>query len=321
MRSKKACEDVVGLVYNLIVKGCSILEEVRKDELELIKGTNTELASEAISSLNTAVVRTIKGMGTEIGDFKLPGFLNSIRAYDKAEGGVSSVVLSIKSRLNAEHPYKSQVRLDCDSADFFEQLVSSYANAVCNMCYIEMALDNIREVNEKMLGLTADLSLPYTFSFVLDTTGEDAPVAYIDDMTVQFNVPLVNALDAGSIQIFSEAEGYMGYCTDLAIDNFKKAISAHSTTVELIRGNIEAFIALVPSLKTRKRADKILRLTYHKKAEYLSGKKPAIGYVEVNDTFSLVERNGEDYRVVLSPFSIKTLERVNMDVLSAAALA
>ena len=113
----------------------------------------------------------------------------------------------------------------------------------------------------------------------------------------------------------------MGYCTDLAIENFKKAIAPVSTTVELIRANIDAFISLVPSLKTRKRADKILRMTYHKKAEFLSGKKVAIGYVEVDDAFALVEKNGEDYRVVLSPFSVKTMERVDMDVLTAAALA
>lgn len=321
MRSKKACEDVVSLVYNRIIEGCAILRDVRGEELEKVKGTDTEAASDAISSLNTAVERTIKGVGASIEGFDMPGFLNSVRVYDKAEGGVSSVILSVKSRLNAVHPYKSQVRLECGSEDFFDELVRCYADAICNMCYIDMALENLREVNEKMLEFTADLNLPYTFAFVLDTTGGEAPVSYIDDITVRFNVPLENALDAGSVQIFNEAEGYMGYCTDLATDNFKKAISAVSTTVELIRSNIDAFIALVPGLKTRKRADKILRMTYHKKAEFLSGKKPAIGYVELNDTFALVERNGEDYRVLLSPFSIKTLERVNMDVLTAAALA
>ena len=321
MRSKKACEDVVSLIYNYIVADCAVLEEVRKAELEAVKSTNTEEAENAISALNTAVVRVTNGVGAKVENFIVPGFLNSVRLFDAPQGGVSSVILTVKSRLNAQHPYKSQVRIECDSDDFLKDLVKGYANAICNMCYITMAQENLDEVNRVMAGFVADLNLPYTFSFVLDTDGVDAPVRYIDDTTVQFNVSVENALNASAIQVFDDSEGYMGYCTDLAIENFKKAIAPVSTTVELIRANIDAFIALVPGLKTRKRADKILRMTYHKKAEFLSGKKVAIGYVEVNDAFALVEKNGEDYRVVLSPFSVKTMERVDMDVLTAAALA
>lgn len=321
MRSKKACEDVVSLIYNYIVADCAVLEGVRKAELEAVKSDSTEEAEDAISALNTAVVRVINGVGAKVDNFTIPGFLNSVRLFDAAQGGVSSIILTVKSRLNAQHQYKSQVRIDCGSDDFFKDLVKGYADAICAMCYIDMAQDNLDAVNNTMAGFVAELNLPYTFSFVLDTEGVDAPVQYIDDTTVRFNVSVENALNAGAIQIFDESDGYMGYCTDLAIENFKKAVAPISTTVELIRANIDAFIALVPGLKTRKRADKILRMTYHKKAEFLSGKKVAIGYVEVNDAFALVEKDGEDYRVVLSPFSVKTLERVDMDVLTAAALA
>lgn len=117
-----------------------------------------------------------------------------------------------------------------------------------------------------------------------------------------------------------------GFVKMLIQENQAKFVDAVSgrTTPQILKTKI-ALVEAMTGVTTVRRADKLIRMTYHRKADYVKGmKKDGIGYVEKTikvdgediDIFALVQKTGDELSVALSPFNIKTSFSVDCDVLA-----
>ena len=192
------------------------------------------------------------------------------------------------------------------------------------MLCIELAVENVNDLNEKVATIVAENDIPYSVAFAVDNN-DDAMVLEITDKSIVFNASIQKAHEISNLSIFQSGDEYSDYVSETAVAKLAEALKAIQTPVQLIKGNIQ-LIADVTDITTKKRASKIIRGAYHRQTKYLGGVKAGVGYfnedVTINgetvEVFALVEKNKEgNLEVVLKPFDVKTLLNVDFDVLSA----
>ena len=192
------------------------------------------------------------------------------------------------------------------------------------MFHINEAMENIEALNAKVAGIIAENEIPYSFSFVVDANSS-ATVLSVNDNEVVFNASITRAQDIASLAIFRDGSEYNNLIRQEATDNLVAALKSIQTPVQLIKGNV-ALIKEVTGVSTKKRASKLIRDSYHRQAKFLGKVKTGVGYfdetVKINgedvEVFALVSK-AEDGTIalVLSPFDVKTLYKVDYDVVEA----
>lgn len=208
--------------------------------------------------------------------------------------------------------------------DFVINMGTAYLDSLFEMFYIELAMENVEELNDILAEITKENEIPYTIKFIIDHTA-DSPIASITDDEVVFNAGISEALGLSSLGLLQSGDDYNDLVRTNATNELVAVLKAAQTTPQLIKSKVKVINALL-DLPTRKKASKIIRETYHRQARYLNKVKKGVGYyldkVKVNDeeieVFSLVEKaEGGEMTVILKPFDTKTLYNVDIDVLEA----
>lgn len=314
LRGKKEIEAIVGLAYNKMAEDCKAYGEVNNTAFT---GTVEEVMNK-VSGVLSSVSSLVKGADACLGDAKLPKFLFSFTGYE-GNGTIVEIDLTVKTKLKAVNPYKTIVRIAIDEK-LIENIAETFMSAIVNIFYMELAEDNISVLNEKVEALTVYEELPFEFKFVLCNKGL---VSEITDTKVLFNIPLDQALDIQRLPIFSNGTEYSDICAEEYAGTLIAGLKAVQTTVQLMKAPIK-LIQTVCDSKTKKRADILIRQTYHKQAKFLANTKAGVGYVEESveidgqevNLFSLVKKSGGEYTVVLAPFDIELLVNVDYDALT-----
>lgn len=78
-------------------------------------------------------------------------------------------------------------------------------------------------------------------------------------------------------------------------------------------------MAYICDISKRLKPLTLIKKICSKNIEKLRGSKDAVAYYFEDDVFALVERRDGNFTVVLSPFDVKTLRRVDVDVLKGIA--
>lgn len=318
MRTNKDIVRIADGIYAGVSENLSKFAEAKK-------GTVAEIAGKpAVDVINT-VTELVEGVEANVNSpmvdgVGLPAYLSKVTYEDD---GSSKVTVTVKTKLKSSYKYRKDAVIELDE-NFITNVGQAYVDALFDMFHINEATQNIEALNAKIAGIVEENEIPYTFSFAVDADST-AMVLSINDNEVVFNASIARAQDVASLAIFRGGDEYSDLICKEATDNLVAALKAVQTPVQLIKGNV-ALIKDVTGVATKKRASKLIRDSYHRQAKFLGKVKTGVGYynetVNINgedtDVFALVSK-AEDgtIAVVLSPFDVKTLSKVDYDVVEA----
>ncbi len=310
MRTKGVIKEIREQLYNNVVEqfqSSGALNEAAKAGVTTV---------DDITKVITAVKSVISAANYE-GNM-LPDYLYSYKTFDDASGKVASVALTVKTKLKADYPYKATVEFALDE-NFIKNVENHFVDTIFTIFDAELATDNLNGVNAVIADICKENEIPYDISFVLADT--KTLVTEITDTKIVFAANIDAAFGIATSTLFQSGDAYSDKVREIAVAEFVEKIKACPNTVSIIKSHA-SIIDTLTDAKTKKRAERLIRKAYHRKAENLDVVKSGIGYYEGthNDTeiFALVEK-AEDgtLSVVLKPFDIHTLVNVDFDVIAA----
>lgn len=318
MRTSKDIVRIADGIYAEAVNNINKLAEVRQGVVTSIAGKPAEEVIGTVTDLIDGIETGVKAPNVD--GVKLPAYLSKV-TYEA--DGSSEVTITVRTKLKSAYKYRKDAVVALDE-DFITNAGKVYIDALFDMFHINEAMENIEALNAKVAGIIAENEIPYSFSFVVDANSS-AIVLSVNDNEVVFNASITRAQDIASLAIFRDGSEYNNLIRQEATDNLVAALKSIQTPVQLIKGNV-ALIKEVTGVSTKKRASKLIRDSYHRQAKFLGKVKTGVGYfdetVKINgedvEVFALVSK-AEDGTIalVLSPFDVKTLYKVDYDVVEA----
>lgn len=229
--------------------------------------------------------------------------------------------LMLRSKLKAETKYmiKRNIKI---TENILEDINDVFSEFLSDMFLIEVANENVKELNDKIDELCKSYKLPFTFGFDVIPEVNTPFVTKINDKEVRFSVDILNAKNISELGILQGGDKYNDLIQKEAQDDLLTSLLSVQTTPQLIKTKVD-IIRKVTGVVTKKHAKKIIRESYHRNARYIDTLKS--GYVYFNelvdidgvetDVFSIIHK-AEDgtLEVVLSPFDTDTLFNVDCDV-------
>lgn len=319
MRTKKQIQTIADGIYAEAVANINKVVEVKKATVEGMASKSADEKVDIISQLVTDTEAQIKAPVVE--GVSLPAYIIKTSVSDDC----SAVTVAIRSKLKAVTKFSKTVVVAVDD-DFVKNVGVAILNALFELFYIEMANENIAELNARIAEITSANDIPYTFSFELQPDS-DAVVLAITDDNVVFNASLTEAMSISGLSIMLDGDEYNKLVRAEAEETLVKSLKSAQTTPQLIKAKVKV-IETITAVTTKKRASKIIRGSYHRQAKNLVSVKTGIGYFEgevtingeVVDVFALVEKVEDgSLKVILKPFDVKTLLNVEYDVIGAIA--
>lgn len=314
---KKQAEIIKGAneLYAQLTESFSEFAEVKKAHIDALATEPYDDAHEAVAEMIEGAKALIAGCVSEDG-FTFPKYLTSFKTYEE-DGKLSKVSFVIKSKLKDTAKYKREFTVSVGST-FMDDFTKAHIDAIFEMYYRCQADENLKDVNEAIKKICVENNIPYVFEFAL---GEGKQyVTYIDNDKVIFNADIEEAIEISKDSLFQYGDDYFDLVREQQTEKLVGILSATQTTAQLIKANVGIINTLV-GYKTKKRADRLIRNTYHKKAEYFNKVKCGFGYFEKEEgdttIFSILEKHEDGtITVALNPFDIKTLLTVDVDVVA-----
>ena len=263
--------------------------------------------------------------GTRFEGANVPKFLSSFKSFE-ADGKVDYIELTIKSKLKAAYPYRNTVTIKVND-DFVSNVVVAFADSAVGLLQVTYAGENIDELNAVIENIVAENELPISFGFTISDSS--SMVASIDNNKVIFNADMNKAFELSRDPLFYSGDAYADRVRETSIERLVEVLKALQTTPQIIKSGL-SLITDLTGVKTKKRAERLIRQSYHKQAIYFNKVKEGIGYYEETvtidgeevDVFALLKKNADgEIEVVLNPFNVKTLFTVDFDVVGAVKAA
>lgn len=279
-----------------------------------------ETAHNGVQQVKDIIEAIVKG--TDFEGVSVNKFLSSFKSFE-TNGQLDYIELTIKSKLKAEYPYRATTTIKADT-NLISKMCDAYADALIQLLYIELAGENIKDLNAMIENIVAENNIPISFGFTI-SDATNSFVASIDNSKVVFNASIENAFELSKNALFQEGDEYADRVRETAIEGFVENLKAIQTTPQIIKSGL-SIITDLTGLKTKKRAERLIRQTYHKQAIHFNSVKEGVGYYETTTTvdgeeveiFALLQKNADgEISVILNPFNVKTLFTVDFDVLGA----
>lgn len=302
-------------LYAQLTENFKAFADVKKGQIDSLATVSYEEAHGVVEDLIEGARALIAGSISEDGT-TFPKYLTSFKTFD-ADGKMTKAVIVIKSKLKDAVKYKREFTIEV-GANFMEEFSKAHIEAIFEMYYRYQANANLEEVNAFIEKICVENNIPYTFGFALADSKEY--VTYIDNDKVIFNASLEAALEVSKQGLFQSGDDYFDLVREQQTEKLVEALSVTHTTTQLIKANVGIINTLI-GYTTKKRADRLIRNTYHKKAEYFNKVKSGFGYYEKEDgdttIFAILEKHEDgSITVALNPFDIKTLLTVDVDVVA-----
>lgn len=302
-------------LYAKLTENFATFSDVKKGQFESLSALSYDEAHNVVSGLINDAKSVISGCFSEDGT-SLPKYLVTFKTMNEGDK-LSQVVITIKSKLKDTFKYKKEFIVNVGDS-FAEDFIQGHIDAIFGLYYRSCADSNLKEVNDVIKEICITNNIPYTFEFTLSDGNEY--VVYIDDEKVVFNASLEKALETTQIGLFQSGDDYLDLVRERQSEKLIEVLLATQTTTQLVKANLDIVKTLI-GYSTKRRADRLIRTAYHKKAEHFDKVKAGYGYYEGEidgvSIFAILKKDSNgDISVSLSPFDIKTLANVEVDVVS-----
>lgn len=328
MKTKKEIVALVGNYYNCLTTLKEEFISARGKELANgLEGKVGQEAHDALADIVETIKSHVKGAAVEAG-IGIPVYRTSIRTYEESETSnkVKELEVDFRNKLNSDIDFTRKFSFDVADENLVSQVYDAFISVMNELAYIEQAQGVLAEVNATLAQIKEEhpeITVDVTFGY--SDSAEGSIVLDVTDTSIKFAAPLSGILEATNMGMFQSGDSFDELCRTRDVNAYVESMSTIQFAPQVIKGNI-AIVLKMLDMKINRRVDKILRRTYHKKAEFLTKQKVGIGYFseDVKDSdsivFALVSKEDDKYAVKLSPFDVKTLEKVKCDVLKKCGL-
>lgn len=317
MNSYTRTIEVINNLTNGFKADFADLKNARKAEVDAIDVTSVEKSAGIIATLRDQLC--IVARGVQVDGISVSKFATSYKIIENSKGGIDTIEFTVKSQMRAKHPFSYTSTIE-GTSDIFDGMAETFVTALIELYKIDIAGENVDELNAILDAVFEENEITAKFNFALNNS------KYITEITndcVTFGVSVDKALEINTLEIARCGNEWEDKCRNFEIEKIVSATKAAGTTVKLVKSNIE-IISILTEVKSKKRADSLIRKSYSKKAIHLTA-KGGVGYVEKDvkidgedvSIFALVAKDAEgNMSVVLNPFNINTLFNVEYDVLA-----
>lgn len=248
-----------------------------------------------------------------------PYFQTKVSFYEE-QGVLTTLIITFKGKFFEYKNVVKGIRLD---NNILAHILGAFENVIEDMVEQRGISENLNNINSFLHFIGK--SIESTYSVQLCFTGNATKkIEQISDKILVINVVDKDLLfDMKAFELFNgQEDNFTRGIVQRQIKEIKDAFLNSFTPVQFLKSDcwlVNKFVGLT----NRNRVDKLLRLTYKRKAQNLGVVKnfDCIGYWEGeydgDKVFALVEKKKDNtLTVVLSPFCIHTNVNIDVDVLS-----
>ena len=209
--------------------------------------------------------------------------------------------------------YALTVTKDNSTEKIFDFLMNVYVALVID----ELINENLSKVNDVLFQIVAESGIEYNIKIVSPLGNEGKVIAYISDDEIAFVADENKVFELNNIIVLMD--GATDVISEEVIqDHYKtivEEISTAQTTPQLVGIHGGALISYVCGISSRVKPITMIKKSCTKNVLKLSGDKDAIAYFSKDDVYSIVARREGNFEILLSPFDVNTLCKVDYDVL------
>ena len=233
------------------------------------------------------------------------------------DGAIDIVSLSLSNRINSTKKFKYTVRVTKNN--IIQQLKDFFIPAYTELIVSSMVDSNLERVNDILAQAVEEAEVPYKVSFVSELGNEGKKIATLFDDEVVFVADEDRALSLDSLMIVRVPDEDEMITEEMIQNAYSALVSEiqECQTVEQLVANPGAFIRYVADISKHVKPSTIIKGICGKNVEKLTGNKDALAYYLRDNVFALVAKRGGNLEVVLSPFDLTTMRKVDVDVLKA----
>lgn len=230
---------------------------------------------------------------------------------------ISLVNVTFTNKLSDSRKFKYTISITKDKASqkVFDFMISVYTTLITD----ELVNINLQKINDVLSQAVAESGLDYGVKIVSSLGNEGSKIASMSDDEIVFvaDEDRVFSLD-NVIVLFDEAtEAVSEENIQKHFDSIVEELSTAQTPEQLVGIHGGALISHVCDISKRLKAMTLIKKVCNKNATKLRGDKDTKAYFADGDVFALVARREGAFEVILSPFDVNTLRKVDYDVLKA----
>lgn len=232
-----------------------------------------------------------------------------------ADGVIDIISLSLSNRINSDKKFKYTARITKNG--IIQKLKDFFIPAYTELIVSSLVEENLARVNDILSQATEEAGVSYKVSFVSGLGNEGKKIASLLDDEVVFVADEDRALSLDSLMIMRVPDEEE-MITEEMIQNAYSALVEEiqeCQTVEQLVANPGAFIRFVADISKHIKPSTLIKSICGKNVEKLTGKKDTLAYYLRGNVFALVAKRDGHMEVVLSPFDLTTMRKVDVDVL------
>jgi hypothetical protein len=288
---------------------------------EDVKG-NYNIA-EAMSSNSIDDVRAIVKKVQSLMIANIPQGRNAPKAslYISSSGvdEINVINITVANKISSSKSFSYQTSIT--KGKTIEKIVDFMKDVYTALLIDDLVCENLERVNEVLAEAVKDAGLSYGIRVVSTLGNDNKKIASMTDDEIVFvaDPERVFTLDT-IIVLLDEVDEVI--TEDVITSHYNSLvddISQAQTPEQLVGIHGGALISYICDISKRLKPLTLIKRICSKNIEKLRGSKDAVAYYLEDDVFALVERRDGNFAVVLSPFDVKTLRRVDVDVLKGIA--
>lgn len=232
---------------------------------------------------------------------------------------INVINITVANKISSSKSFSYQTSIT--KGKTIEKIVDFMKDVYTALLVDDLICENLERVNEVLAEAVKDAGLSYGIKVVSPLGNDNKKIASMTDDEIVFvaDPERVFTLDT-IIVLLDEADEVI--TEDVITSHYNSLvddISQAQTPEQLVGIHGGALVAYICDISKRLKPLTLIKKICSKNIEKLRGSKDAVAYYFEDDIFALVERRDGNFTVVLSPFDVKTLRRVDVDVLKGIA--
>ena len=230
---------------------------------------------------------------------------------------ISIVNITIVNKLSADRDFRYPTVITKSNAEdkVFDYMLTVYSALLID----ELVNRNLERVNDVLAQAVAESGIDYGIKVVSSLGNEGKKIVSISDDEIIFvaDESRVFSLDNVIVLLEEETEFISADVIQSHYQNIVEELATAQTPEQLVGIHGGVLVAHVCDISKRLKPMTLIKKVCSKNVTKVRGDKDAIAYFSEGDVYAIVAKREGSYEVILSPFDVNTLRKVDFDVLKA----
>lgn len=304
-------EDKVNIVSSFTEASSANIDANMTDDIAgFMKKGAVDLVKDCVLKLQNNVIAAIPE-GVEVPPVSL--YQSPLSSVNSEE--IEIISLSLSNRINSKKKFKYTARVS--QPGIIQKLKDFFIPAYTELIVSSMVESNLERVNDILAQAAEEADVPYRVSVVSDLGAEGKKVVSLLDDEVVFVADEDRAFSLNNLMLMRVPDEEEMITEDMiqgAYSALVEEIQKNQTPEQLV-ADPGAFLRYVCDISKHVKPSTIIKGICGKNVERLTGKKDTLAYYLKDNVFALVAKRDGHLEVVLSPFDLTTMRKVDTDVL------